>query len=106
MRLEGLGEPDVAGLIPDEVIGFFNSPNLSSRTVAQGFTRPLTEMSISNLPGQTTFGEQSRGEITSGGTRTKTLEHHWCTVTRFKLRTRAYIGTQDSSRDRQNAHWN
>jgi hypothetical protein len=31
--------------IPDEVIGFFNWPNNSSRTMALGSTQPLTEMS-------------------------------------------------------------
>jgi hypothetical protein len=39
------------GLIPDEVIGFFNLPNPSSRTMALGSTQPLTEMNIRNLPG-------------------------------------------------------
>jgi hypothetical protein len=33
----------VAILIPDEVIGFFNWPNPSSRTMALGSTQPLTE---------------------------------------------------------------
>jgi hypothetical protein len=37
--------------IPDEVIGFFNWPNPSSRTVALVSTQPLTEMSTRNLPG-------------------------------------------------------
>jgi hypothetical protein len=37
--------------IPDEVIGFFNLPNPSSRTMALGLTQPLTEMSTRNLPG-------------------------------------------------------
>jgi hypothetical protein len=37
------------GLIPDEVIGFFNLRNPSSRTMAFGSTQPLTEMSTSNL---------------------------------------------------------
>jgi hypothetical protein len=41
----------VAGSIPDEVIGFFNSPNPSSRTVALRSTQPLTEMSTTNLLG-------------------------------------------------------
>jgi hypothetical protein len=41
----------VAGSILDEVIGFFNSPNPSSRTMALGSTQPLTEMSTRNLPG-------------------------------------------------------
>jgi hypothetical protein len=40
-----------AGSIPDEVIGFFNSPNPSSRTLALGLSQPLTEMSTRNLPG-------------------------------------------------------
>jgi hypothetical protein len=38
-------------LIPNNVIGFFNLPNPSSRTVALGLTQPLTEMSTKNLPG-------------------------------------------------------
>jgi hypothetical protein len=37
--------------IPDEVIGFFNWPNPSSRTMALGSTQPITEMSTRNLPG-------------------------------------------------------
>jgi hypothetical protein len=37
--------------IPDEVIGFFNLPNPSSRTMILGSTQPLTEMSTGNLPG-------------------------------------------------------
>jgi hypothetical protein len=41
----------VAGSIPDEVIGFFNWSNPSSRTMALGLTQPLTEMSTRNLPG-------------------------------------------------------
>jgi hypothetical protein len=41
----------VAGSIPDEVAGFFNWPNPSSRTMAPGSTQPLTEMSTRNLPG-------------------------------------------------------
>jgi hypothetical protein len=41
----------VAGSIPDEVIGFLNWPNPSSRTMALGSTQPLTEMSTSRLPG-------------------------------------------------------
>jgi hypothetical protein len=39
----------VEGLIPDEVIGFFNWPNPSSRSMALGSTQPLTEMSTRNL---------------------------------------------------------
>jgi hypothetical protein len=41
----------VAGSILDEVIGFFNLPNPSSRTMALGSTQPLTEMSTRNLTG-------------------------------------------------------
>jgi hypothetical protein len=39
------------GSIPDEVIGFFNRPNPSSRTLALGSTQLLTEMSTRILPG-------------------------------------------------------
>jgi hypothetical protein len=42
---------EFAGSNPDEVIGFFNRPNPSSRTVALGSTQPLTEMSTSNISG-------------------------------------------------------
>jgi hypothetical protein len=41
----------VAGSIPDDVIGFFNWPNPSSRIMALGSTQSLTEMSTRNLPG-------------------------------------------------------
>jgi hypothetical protein len=41
----------VVGSIPDEVIGFFNRPNPSSRTIDLGLTQHLTEMSTRNLPG-------------------------------------------------------
>jgi hypothetical protein len=41
----------VAGSTPDEVIGFLNLPNPSSRTMALGSTQPLTEMSTRNLSG-------------------------------------------------------
>jgi hypothetical protein len=40
----------VAGSIPN-VIGFFNSPTPSSRTMILGSTQPLKEMSARNLPG-------------------------------------------------------
>jgi hypothetical protein len=46
------------GSIPDEVIGFFNLPNFSNRTRAEGSTQPLTEMSTRNLPGDK--GRQAR----------------------------------------------
>jgi hypothetical protein len=39
------------GSIPDYVVGFFNLPNPSSRTVALGSTQPLTEMRSRSLPG-------------------------------------------------------
>jgi hypothetical protein len=42
----------VAGSIRGEIIGFFNWPNASSRTMALGLTQPLTEMSTSYLPGE------------------------------------------------------
>jgi hypothetical protein len=41
----------VAGSISDQVIGFFNLPNPSSRTMALGSTQPLTETSTWNLSG-------------------------------------------------------
>jgi hypothetical protein len=41
----------VEGSIPDEIIGFFNLPNSSSRTMATESTQPLTEMSTRNFPG-------------------------------------------------------
>jgi hypothetical protein len=41
----------VAGSIPDEVIGFFNLPNFSSRTMILGSSQTLTEMSTRNFPG-------------------------------------------------------
>jgi hypothetical protein len=41
----------VAGPIPDEVVGFFNLPHSSSRTMALGSTQSLKEMSARNLPG-------------------------------------------------------
>jgi hypothetical protein len=41
----------VAGLIIDEIIGFFNWPHPSSRTMTLKSTQPLTEMSTRNYPG-------------------------------------------------------
>jgi hypothetical protein len=41
---------EVAGSIPDDVIGLFNWSNPSSRTMALGSTQTLTEMSTRNLP--------------------------------------------------------
>jgi hypothetical protein len=40
----------VTGLIPDEIIGFFNWPNPSSCTMALGLTQPLTQMITRNPP--------------------------------------------------------
>jgi hypothetical protein len=39
----------VAVAIPDEIIGFFNLPNPSSRTMALGSAQPPTEMSTKNF---------------------------------------------------------
>ena len=41
----------VAGSIPDSVIGIFQLYNLSGRTMALGSTQPLTEMSTRCIPG-------------------------------------------------------
>jgi hypothetical protein len=38
-----------AGSIPNEVVGFFTSPNPSSRIMALESTQPLTEMSTRNI---------------------------------------------------------
>jgi hypothetical protein len=48
----------VADSIPEEVIGFFNLPNPSSRIIALGLIQPLTEMSTRNLFGDK--GQQAR----------------------------------------------
>ena len=40
---------NVAGSIPDGVIGIFDLHNPSSRTVALGLTQSLTEMSTRNI---------------------------------------------------------
>jgi len=39
----------VAGSNPDGVIRIFHLHNLSGRTMALGFTQPLTEMSAKNI---------------------------------------------------------
>jgi hypothetical protein len=39
----------VAGLIPDDVVGFFHWHNPSGRTMFLGSTQPLTEMSTRNV---------------------------------------------------------
>jgi hypothetical protein len=46
-----VGGRKIAGSNPDEVMGFFNWPNPSTRTMGLGSTQPLTEMSTRNLPG-------------------------------------------------------
>jgi hypothetical protein len=40
-----------AGSIPDEAFGYFNWPNLSTRTMFLGSTQSLTEKSTRNHPG-------------------------------------------------------
>jgi hypothetical protein len=40
---------EVAGLIPDGVIGILHRHNLSGRTMALGLTQPLAEMSTRNI---------------------------------------------------------
>jgi hypothetical protein len=35
----------IAGSIPNEIIGFFNEPNSSSRTIPLGSIQPLAEIS-------------------------------------------------------------
>jgi hypothetical protein len=50
----------VSGSSPDEVIGFFNWPNASSRTMALESTQPLTEMSTGILPGGVKSGRRIR----------------------------------------------
>jgi hypothetical protein len=37
--------------IPDEVTGFFDWSNISSRIMALGFTQPLTQIITMSLPG-------------------------------------------------------
>jgi hypothetical protein len=41
---------NVAGSIPDEIIGFLSWPDPSSRTMSLGSTQHLTEMTARNLP--------------------------------------------------------
>jgi hypothetical protein len=42
------------------LLHFFNLRNPSSRTMALGSTQPLTEMSISNFPGEGGKGQPAR----------------------------------------------
>jgi hypothetical protein len=53
----------VAGSVPDEVAGFFNTPNPSSHTMALGVTQPLTEISTRNLP----EGKERSADLTAIG---------------------------------------
>jgi hypothetical protein len=53
------------GSIPDEIIGYFNWPNPSSRTVAMGSTQPLTEMIARNLPGDKGRPERKADNLTA-----------------------------------------
>jgi hypothetical protein len=51
--------------ISDEVIGFFNRPNPSSRIMALGLIQPLTEMSTRNLPGGKRRSARKAGNLTA-----------------------------------------
>jgi hypothetical protein len=42
-------KPEVAGSIPDVVIGIFHSHYASGRNMALGSTQPVTEMSTRNI---------------------------------------------------------
>jgi hypothetical protein len=55
----------VAGSIPNEIIGFFNWSNPSSRTMARGSTQPLTEMSTRRLPGGKGLPARKAGSVTT-----------------------------------------
>jgi hypothetical protein len=56
---------NVARSIPNEVIGCFNLPNPSSRTMAVGSTQPLTEMSTRNLPAGKERPEREADNLTA-----------------------------------------
>ena len=49
---------EVAGSIPDGVIGIFHRRNPSGRTMALGSTHPLTEMSKKAIPLQAWTGPE------------------------------------------------
>jgi hypothetical protein len=55
----------IAGYVQDEVIGFLNLPNPSSRTMALGSTQPLTEMSTRNLPGGKGWSAREADSLTA-----------------------------------------
>jgi hypothetical protein len=54
-----------AGSIPDEVTGFFNLTNPSSRTMALGLTQPLTEISTRNHPRSKGWTERNAENLTA-----------------------------------------
>jgi hypothetical protein len=53
------------GSIPDYVIAFLTLPNPSSRTMALGLTKPLTEMSSKNLPGVKVWQARKADNLTA-----------------------------------------
>jgi hypothetical protein len=55
----------VSGSVPDEFIGFLDSPNPSSRTMPLESTQPLTEMSTMNLPGSKGRPERKADNLTA-----------------------------------------
>jgi hypothetical protein len=50
----------VLSLIPDEVIGFFNSPNPSSHAMVLGITQLLTGINTMDFPGDGGKGHPAR----------------------------------------------
>jgi hypothetical protein len=60
--LDFLGTVLQAGSISDEVIGFFNSPNPSSRTMALGSAQP--QMSTRNLLGSKGLAARGADNLT------------------------------------------
>jgi hypothetical protein len=56
---------NIAGSIPDDVIGFSDWRNPSSRAMALGSTQPLTEMSTRNLSGVKRCPERKTENLTA-----------------------------------------
>jgi hypothetical protein len=56
---------EVAGSIPDEVIGFFNWPKPSNRIMTLESTQPLTEMSTKTVPGGNGRQERKADNLTA-----------------------------------------